>query len=506
VRVLLEALLFLLAVACGHSEPSPPPPRLVVLLAPCTLRRDALAPYDARVTYTPHLAELARESVVFARHETECGQSGTDFATLFTGTQADVHGVYYHPRKLPQELELVGEVFAGAGYETWFLSGHPMAASDLNYGQGIPPEHTIDIRGPKKRRLLEAGDGALAHLIEGLAADPDRRAFVLANFTQTHAPYHKQVKREAVLEFARSFPEFGAGMGGDIIAAQLERWWPFYEQHRLELEWNLSFAAGQLGLTDTDVTELARVLELTYRTAVSALDRTVGELVDAIRAAGLWEQTVFCFTADHGEALYREGLLFHWTHGLQLAPEVLGVPWILHAPGVRPQRYEGVTRSIDVLPTLAGLCGIDRGRMRGESFDLSTVLLGRVTAPELLALSHTSVVGEFSFDTFKDFPALLRHYPRTDPELCWVRARAGDLVVKRVNTGGEVWQTQAFDLARDPLELEDRFDPTDRRQGELVAALEAYKRRLVEGYLRTQGAEEPVDEAVQRLRELGYAR
>jgi arylsulfatase A-like enzyme len=500
VRTPRLALLSLGLAACGAGDP---PPRLVVLLAPCTLQRDALGPYDERVRYTPNLARLAEESVTFARHATECGQSGTDFATLFTGMQADGHGVYYHPRKLPEELELVGEVFAGAGYETWFLSGHPMAAADLGYGQGIPAERTFDIRGPRKRRLLEAGDGALRRLIDGLAAEPSRRAFVLANFTSTHAPYHKQVKREAVLEFVRAFPEFGAGVG----AAELERWWPFYEEHRFELEWNLPASAADLGLAPADVEVLARVLEVTYRASVSALDRTIGELVDAIRAAGLWDQTVFCFTSDHGEALHREGLLFHWTHGLQFAPEVLDVPWLLHAPGVAPRRYAGVTRSIDVLPTLAGLCGIELARRPGrDGHDLGPALRGEAAAPELRAFAHTSVVGEFSFETFAGMRHLLRYYPRTDPGLCWVRVRAGDLVVEQVNAGEEAWRTQAFDLGRDPHARRDVFDGADRRHSELAGELEAYKQRLVEAYARTQGAELPTEEALARLRELGYAR
>ena len=500
-RAVLVSLLPALALGCGGAEAARP--RLVVLLAPCTLRRDVLAPYDERVRSTPNIAALARESVTFARHTTECGQSGTDFATLFTGTQADVHGVYYHPRKLPEELELVGEVFAGAGYETWFLSGHPMAAADLGYGQGIPPERTLDIRGPRKRHLLEAGDGALRRLVDGLAREPSRRAFVLANFTSTHAPYHKQVKREAVLEFVRAFPELGAG----VTAAALDRWWPFYEEHRFELEWNLPDSAPQLGLSEKDVEELARVLEVTYRTAVSGLDRTVGELVDAIRAAGLWEETVFCFTSDHGEALHREGLLFHWTHGLQFAPEVLDVPWLVHAPGVAPGRYEGVTRSIDVLPTLAGLCGIELAPRPGrDGHDLARVLRGRAAPPESLAFSHTSVVGQFSFETFANLRHLLRLYPRTDPELCWVRVRSGDLVVEHVNAGEETWRTQAFDLARDPLERHDLFDPADPRQSALAGMLVGYKQRLVDAYARTQGTEEPAEEALARLRELGYAR
>jgi len=487
--------------ACGGT--APPRPRLVVLLATCTLRRDVLSPFDEGVTYTPRLAELAAEGVVFPRHETEAGQSGTDFAALFGGVQADVHGVYFHPRVLSGELELVGEAFAGAGYETWFLNGHRMAASDLGYGQGIAPERTLDVRGGKKRRLLDAGDGALPRLFDELAADPGRSAFVLANFTVTHGPYSKQVTREAVLDFARRFPAYGA-----VSEAELERWWPFYEEHRLELEWDLAHAAATLGLTEADVAELARVLELTYRTAVTNLDRAVGEVIDAVRAAGLWQETLFCFTADHGEALYRPGLTFHWTHGLQLAPEVLGIPWILRAPGLEPGRYAGVTRSIDVLPTLAGLCGVALAPGR-DGVDLAPVLRGRAPVPELLAFSHTSVVGPASLATFAGMEGVLGLYPRTDPALCWVRVRDGDRVLKLVPGAEGAWRSEAFDLAADPEEAHDLFDPADARQRELGRALEAYRARLIAGYERTQGrdAEGPVDEeTMARLRELGYAR
>lgn len=492
-----------LLAACGGDAPAAAPPRLVVLLATCTLRKDVLAPYEARVAYTPNLAALAKESVVFPRHEAEAGQSGTDFAAIFSGTQCDVNGVYYHPHTLDPELDLVGEVFARGGYETWFLNGHRMASSDLGYGQGI--QHDLDLGGQRKHRLLDANDGALRGVLAALAAQPAKRAFVLANFTLTHEPYTKQVTRAEVLAFVQRFPDSGNG----VSAAELERWWDFYEQHRLELQWNLPPTAAALDLSAADLAELARVLEVVYRTSVEELDRVVGELVDAIRAAGLWNDTVFCFTADHGEALYREGLQFHWTHGLQLAPEVLSVPWLLRAPGVASGTYPAVTRSIDVLPTLAGLCGLAPASEPPpapprEGHDLAPVLHGRARAPELLAFAHTSVVGALSLETFAGMTHVLRLYPRTDPELCWVRVRSGDLVVQRVNTGAEHWQLEAYDLAEDPLQLENRFDPADARQQKLVEALEAYRARLVAAFARS---EQPVDaEALERMRELGYAR
>jgi arylsulfatase A-like enzyme len=485
--------------ACG--EPPHAPPRLVVLLATCTLQRDTLSPYGSPIRATPRLEELARESLVFARHEAEAGQSGTDFAALFTGTQADVHGVFHHPKRLRPELELIGEAFSRAGYEGWFFNGHRMAAIDLGYGQGIAPERSLDIRGKHKLDLLGVHERALPRLLEELGRDPAKRAFVLVNFSATHAPYPKQVTREQVLAFVREHPDPRI----QCTPAELDRTWPLYLEHRLELEWNLPATAAKLGLGSAELATLARVLEATYRTAVVELDTLVGQLVDAIRAQGLWEETLFSFTADHGETFYRPNTLFHWNHGLQLAPEILSVPWILHVPGVPARRVAEVTRSIDVFPTLAGLAGVAR-EAKVEGQDLAAAVGGASAFPELQAFAHTTVVSAHDLETFQGFDNVLQHYPRTDPALCWVRVRDRDLVLKLL-PGGETGHVEAYDLAHDPAETKECFDPRDARHARLLEALRAYRARLIAGY-QEYGVEQELSSAeeLDRLRDLGYAR
>lgn len=494
--------------ACGPGPSAPPRPRLVVLYATCTLNRGYLSPFDESVPYTPNLQRLAGESRVFRRHVTEAGQSGLAFASILTGTQSDRHGIYHHPSKLASENVLMAEAFAAAGYDTWFWSGQPMAAASLDYGQGVVPAHTFERALPFSSEVqpladdfllrLTANDDEFDAILGHLREDPEYEAFVQVCFTATHEPYHQYATPEQVLAFGARFPEEGNG----VTRAEIERFLPIYEGNRHELNFDFPATVARLRLTPADVERLAAVIEAFYKTSVHNLDRLLGLFLDRLEASGLLDETLLAFTVDHGESMYRENALFHWTHGLQLAPEVLDVPLMIRGPrfGVAPGSFEAVTRSIDVFPTLAGLCGLAAPDVDGV--DLAPALRGEVEAPRLLAYSHTTTWGEQRVRRFRRLSLLHGILPRADPALMWTRIRDGDLVFKLSRSTDGSFVVQAFDLARDPAETTDLFDPENPDHALMQERLAAYKARLVQRYDPSSGLTE--DEALERLRELGY--
>ena len=502
-----SAVLLLAVVLATGCADAPERPRLVLLYATCALNRDYLAPYAPEVSFTPNLARFASEGVVFERHQSESGQSGIAFASLFSGVQAYRHGVYYHPARLPQDLYLITEAFADAGYDPWFWGAHSMASWDLGYFQGVPDEHVTYAKPPRKRdqklALLQPGDPRFAELLDRLEADPDYRAFVVVNFTITHDPYHIQVFDRDYDRFLERFPEEARG----VTRADFARWWPLYERNRRPLQWNFPNHVEALGLSESDVRELARVLEVTYKADVWVLDRLFGRTLEVLRERGLLDRSLVAFTADHGETLYRDGTLFKWTHGLQLAPEVLSTPWIVRSgsQSFASDRYAAVTRSIDVFPTLAGLAGLELPPDAGpEGVDLTPALLGEAEAPDLLAFSHTSVIGPRFADEFKGWQLAGRFYADTDPNLVWARLRRGDRVYKLRNLDGERWGFEAFDLAADPEERRNLFRANDPDHAEMARRLEEYKQLLVRNYGRNRGEALSDSETLERLRAPGY--
>jgi choline-sulfatase len=106
-------------------------------------------------------------------------------------------------------------------------------------------------------------------------------------------------------------------------------------------------------MDEFDLTE-ARVRNArhAYYSAISYIDEKVGQILEALKSAGLDENTVIVFTSDHGEMLGERGLwykmnFFEWS---------ARVPLIVHAPGRFPARrvHQNVSL-VDLLPTLVDL-------------------------------------------------------------------------------------------------------------------------------------------------------
>ncbi len=505
--------------SCG-SAPRPTGPRLVVLYATCTVSKDFLSPYGHRdpesdpapIDFTPNLQRFADEGTVFERHNTEAGQSGVAFASIFTGVQADRHGVYFHPDEVPAELLDVSEAFAANGYAPHVWSGQAMAAAKYGYGQAVPESdvHYTHVEFTKRAKELPAGffpettanTPEFDAILEELQRDPDAGAFVQVNFTITHELYHEYADLEKIEAFRRAHPAHATDLSSDEIAETLR----FFEENRHRLQLNHEEAVRELGMSPEDVDRLDAVLQLTYKACVAQLDHWFGVFLDRIDAAGLKDDSLIAFTADHGETFYHESEPFHWMHGLQLAPSVIGVPWILRgsAAGVPAgARYGGVTRSIDVYPTMLGLC--DGSLPDGYAVD-GVDLTGAVRGgkePRLFAFSHTSTLGEARVKRYarEKHTTAMNVMPKAAPEFMWVRVRDGDMIFEQRRLSGEDMQLVAFDLATDPWRSRDVFDAADEEHARMAERLAAYRKRLTRNY---DSGSFDQKEALAALRGLGY--
>jgi arylsulfatase A-like enzyme len=355
---------------------------------------------------------------------------------------------------------------------------------------------------------LVADAPAFREILDKLAADPSYRALVMTTPVLSHAPYHMR-NWDA---FLQSHPEAAHGLDLDEARDLAEL---YRENHHL-LTWNFEAGAEMLSLSGKRLQEFTQAVGVLYASNINLIDRIFGEIVSAIDERGLEDESLVAFTADHGEVMYRENAPFKWSHGLQLAPEALNVPLLIRAPGVGGQNYQAVTRSMDVFPTLAGLAGVPIGAEHGvQGRDLSVALRSGSTAPHLLAPSHTAVLVESVYKQMYQprwelaWAIARGFFPRIDVNLIWVSIRDGDMVYKHQKITPEEWEHQVFDLARDPGESVNLFDPADSQHSAMVIALADYKARLVEQHRLDDpegGTQLPADKEAEMLRSLGYIR
>jgi arylsulfatase A-like enzyme len=141
-------------------------------------------------------------------------------------------------------------------------------------------------------------------------------------------------------------------------------------------------ASYKLGEPPADATAHEK-MKRKYLDSLHYSDAVVGDLVDALEAAGAMENTLLFVFGDHGEAFYQHEK--NYNHPLFLYEENVHVPFLVYNKKLFPQPvvFDGVTRHVDILPTILDLVGAPPAvQQEGISF---------ASAHEAqLALMHTS--------------------------------------------------------------------------------------------------------------------
>jgi len=111
-----------------------------------------------------------------------------------------------------------------------------------------------------------------------------------------------------------------------------------------------------------------------YFAAVTGIDENFGRILDSLKEAGLEEDTIVIFSADHGEMMGSQGLM----HKGVWYDESLLIPFIVRWPGkLRPRRDELLLSVPDIMPSLLGLMDLGSQIPQDvEGSDYSNIMLG----------------------------------------------------------------------------------------------------------------------------------
>jgi arylsulfatase A-like enzyme len=501
--LLLGNPLFLPACS-GKRDGNEPQPRLVLLFATCSVSQSYLSPYNKAADYTPNIARFAAESSVFTRHQTEAGLSGIAYASILSGNQADKHGIFDHPRRLDETVWLISEAFAQNDYDPYFWDGHLMAKYHLGYGQGVPP-------GNSTGKFLVHDDSRFDAILKRVSSDRSYKAFVLVTGMVTHNPYSLDFRNRD--HNPETLPSHFQTLG--ITSEEFYKYRSLYFQKEwsFRIKYDFENTIREWDLSGDELKKFIGVVEYLYKCGIHVLDRRFGNIIRKLAERDLLDKSLVVFTSDHGEILYRDNTFFKFCHGHQLTPEVLTVPLIIRSPslGARSKRHSFVSRSIDVFPTIAGLCRLSMPeKEKPDGIDLTPVMRGHSPPMSIPAFSHTGVLPEIATNYPEYQDSLLRRlFPQRDPNLAWVSVRIEDMLFKyaKIKPDREDLAPFAFDLARDPTERQNIFDHNDEYHRKALNKLKQYKASLISAYrswYSTKDSEIPEKEKIETLKSLGY--
>ena len=304
----------------------------VVLVTLDTTRRDAVPPWGGGRRLTPNLRDFARRATVFERAVSTAPWTLPSHASMFTGLYPSHHLGGATLQALPSRVTTLAELLRDHGYVTAGFAGGFFCSSRFGVSQGFMVYHEPEDWEIPGDRLTDLA----LDFLDGLG---NATPFLFVNLFDAHEPYRAPATFRARsgaerLSSRRTFrPPWDRIVGGEAGAwvAAVKR--------------DIPYPPAAL-----------RALRAEYDAEVSFDDFQLGRLIQALRARGLYDRSLFVVVADHGELLGEHRLL---DHGGRLDPELIEVPLLIKFPGQRKARtVSDLVSTLDLFPTVLEAAGI----------------------------------------------------------------------------------------------------------------------------------------------------
>lgn len=386
------------ALVCADTRNHSPN---ILMIGSDTLRADRLdGTYDKNVA--PFLRSMAERGVLFSQCYVPCARTSPSLLAILTGSWPHRFGVRdnFVPDKATHlEVNTLPRLLKQHGYYTAALSdwcGADMGKFDLGFDYADVPEDQWNIKlfirqGPKDLRLFlslfarnrfgkyflpeiyflggvpqtdEMGLEA-RHLISHLASH-DQPFFLNIFFSTTHGP------------FGSEYPYYTRFSAPDYQAESK------FVMARVTDPWEIIRRQAE----PREAFDLDQIINL-YDGCVSRFDDEVRRLMDHLNLSGLAENTIVVVYSDHGMEFFEHDT---WGQGNSAISDVSSrIPMLIRVPGLDSGHHvTQPVRSIDLVPTLLELVGIDRVPEL-DGVTLKRFLQDHSIKPDLDVFSETGI-------------------------------------------------------------------------------------------------------------------
>jgi arylsulfatase A-like enzyme len=329
-------------------------PNILVIFAD-QLRYRAVGCNGNQIVRTPNLDRLSRQGIVFDNAFSSCPICSPYRAQLLTGNFSHTNGVICNEYRLFDEQQTLPQMLKAEGYMSayvgkWHL-GYPPYAENRRYGfDDMYAYNCIHSYYQVEYWHNEQGPTPMVDF----------------------APH---VETELAIDYLRRNAEGADGVPTCVVMSwgpphwndlsKPRRYGDFPQEYRTYCPEHMELSEN----VPIQFRDFARNEMADYYGMVTSLDACMGKVLDYLDSSGLAENTIVCFSSDHGDHLSAHGYgtpgdrwMHHSLAGSKATPfeESCHIPLMMRFPGrIAPNRRSSeFVNSTDVLPTLLELAGL----------------------------------------------------------------------------------------------------------------------------------------------------
>ncbi|MCL6518884.1 MAG: sulfatase [Armatimonadetes bacterium] len=339
----------------------------VIFLFADQMRNASLGCMGNTEVHTPNMDKLARQGLLFKNAISGYPLCSPYRAMLLTGRYGTSTGVVGNSVELPNTEITIAKVLKEHGYKTGFIGKWHL---EKNHNPFVPKERRLGFDYWASRNLGGS---------------------VFDDFYCTDTPdeiHYKGFETDIQTNLAINFIKKNAKSAFCLFVA----WRPPHPPREVPQKYLDMFDPKKLTQRPnvpkgTDDRENLRI----YYAQIAALDYNIGRITKVLDDLGIADDTIVCFSSDHGDMLASHGL-----QGKNVPyEESINIPFIMRYPRKikAGQKTDILLNSVDVMPTLLGLCEVPIPKSV-QGLNLSQTILGKSSKkPESVFLQRIVSVG-----------------------------------------------------------------------------------------------------------------
>ncbi|MFI5265557.1 MAG: sulfatase [Candidatus Levyibacteriota bacterium] len=306
----------------------------VILISTDGMRTDHTGIFGYKRNTTPNLDKLSKQGLLFTNFFAASYLTPVSEMAIHTGMYPTSNGLTDYNTYLPANIKTLAQILQTNGFTTNAIHSSPefwneFPAMKKSFSKGFDSYSSVT------SRTVPQINGILDNL-----KNNSKNNFWWITVGSVHWPYGQTA------DDVYTDPNYNGilkdrPLDGPVILSIYKN--KYYQ--------GINNKTGYVALTDKDVQYIIDM----YDNSLKQFDDFLGSLTTSLRKQGLMDKTIIVVESEKGEDLGEHGYFVHY----DIYDTIVHTPLLIVAPNVTPGKINSMVSSVDILPTVLGLLGME---------------------------------------------------------------------------------------------------------------------------------------------------